>query len=129
VSSWRRPTDQAFTVVVCSACAGGLGESVLQHLGEGIRRCPDGMLVSAPCLLGTLTCAARPDGQGAMVLVQACSKDRVPQGIPRWVGPVRNRADADLVRAWIERGDWIVETLPRRLQSRLNSPQSASSLN
>jgi hypothetical protein len=129
VTSWRRATDRAFTVIVCSCCAAEPGLSVLQELRESIRRCPHSVLVSAPCLLGKLTCAARTDGSGTMVLLQPCSTDRSPVGPPRWVGPITNPADAEAVRAWLERGSWDIGTLPQRLRSPLNSPAAASSRN
>lgn len=129
MTSWRRATDRAFTVIVCSCCAAEPGLSVLQELRESIRRCQHGMLVSAPCLLGKLTCAARTDGSGTMVLLQPCSTDRSPVGPPRWVGPITNPADAEAVRAWLERGDWDIDTLPQRLRSPLNSLAAASSRN
>lgn len=129
MTSWRRATDRAFTVIVCSCCAAEPGLSVLEELRGSIRRCQHGILVSAPCLLGKLTCAARTDGSGTMVLLQPCSTDRSPVGPPRWVGPITNPADAEAVRAWLERGDWNVGTLPQRLRSPLNSLGAASSRN
>lgn len=129
MTSGRRATDRAFTVIVCSCCAAEPGLSVLQELRESIRRCQHGMLVSAPCLLGRLTCAARTDGQGTMALLQPCSTDRSPVGPPRWIGPISNFADAEAVRAWLERGDWDIDTLPQRLRSQLNSLGAASSRN
>jgi hypothetical protein len=129
VTSRHRATGRAFTVIVCSCCAAEPGLSVLQGLRESIRRCRHGILVSAPCLLGKLTCAARTDGSGAMVLLQPCSTDRSPVGPPRWVGPITNPADTEAVRAWLERGDWNVGALPQRLRSQLNSVAAASSRN
>ena len=129
MTSWRRATDRPFNVIVCSCCATESGLAVLQELGESIRRCRHGILVSAPCLLGKLTCAARTDGPGTMVLLQPCSTDRSPLGPPRWVGPITNPADAEAVRTWLERGRWDIDTLPQRLRSPLNSRAAASSRN
>jgi hypothetical protein len=129
VTSWRRATDRPFNVIVCSCCATEPGLSVLQELRESIRRCPHGILVSAPCLLGKLTCAARTDGPGTMVLLQPCSTDRSPLGLPQWIGPLTNPADTEAAQAWIERGRWDIDTLPQRLQSPLNWLHVASSRN
>jgi hypothetical protein len=129
VTSWRRATDRPFTVIVCSCCATEPGLSVLQELGETIRRCQHGILVSAPCLLGKLTCAVRTDRPGTLVLFQPCSKDRSPVGLPRWIGPISNPTDVEALRAWLERGDWNVDSLPQRLRSQLNSRGAASSRN
>jgi hypothetical protein len=129
VTSWRRATDSAFTVIVCSCCTTEPGLSVLQELRNSIRRCQHGVLVSAPCLLGKLLCAARTDGPGTMVLLQPCSTDRSPLGPPRWVGPISSPTDAEALRTWLERGGWDIDTLPQRLQSPLNSLAAASSRN
>lgn len=129
VTSWRRATDRAFTVFVCSSCAAGPGFSVLTELGESIRRCPHGILVSAPCLAGKLSCAGHANGRGAMAVLQPCSKDRSPIGLPQWIGPINDLADTEEVRAWIERGDWTVATLPQKLQSPLNWLHVTSSRN
>jgi hypothetical protein len=120
VTSWRRATDRAFTIIVCSCCAAEPGLSVLQELGESIRRCQHGILVSAQCLLGKLTCATPTGRPGTLVLFQPCSKNRSPIGLPRWIGPISNPTDVEAVRAWLERGDWDIATLPQRLQSPLN---------
>jgi hypothetical protein len=129
VTSWRRATDRPFNIIVCSCCATEPGLSVLQELRKSIRRCPHGILVSAPCLLGKLTCAARTDGPGTMVLLQPCSTDRSPLGPPQWIGPLSSPADTEAAQAWIERGDWTIATLPQHLQSPLNSLAAASSRN
>jgi hypothetical protein len=129
VTSWRRATDRAFTVFVCSSCAAGPGFSVLTELGESIRRCPHGVLVSAPCLAGKLSCAGHANGRGTMAVLQPCSKDRSPIGLPQWIGPINDLADTEEVRAWIERGDWTVATLPQELQSPLNWLHVTSSRN
>ncbi len=129
MTSWRRATDRAFTVFVCSCCAAGPGLSVLAELGESIRRCRHGILVSAPCLAGKLSCTAHADGPGTMAVLQPCSTDRSPIGLPHWIGPLTNPADTEAAQAWIERGDWNIATLPQHLQSPLNWLQANSSRN
>lgn len=121
MTSRRRATHRAFTIIVCSCCSVVPGACVLEQLQKSIRCCPHGVLVSASCLLGKHMCAARIDGPGAMVLLQPCSRDRSPVGLPRWVGPVSNPADTQAVRAWIESGAWNLGALPERLRSPLNS--------
>jgi hypothetical protein len=120
MTSWRRATDRAFTVFVCSNCTARPGLSVLKELGESVRRCRHGVLVSAPCLAGKLGCAAHSDDPGAMAILQPCTKDRSPVGLPQWIGPINNPSDAEETRAWIERGEWTIATLPPHLQSPLN---------
>jgi hypothetical protein len=127
--TWRRATDRTFTVFVCSSCAGGMESLVLDELGKSIRRCRHGVLVSAPCLAGKLSCAAYLDGSGPVAVLQPCSKDRTPVGPPQWIGPLTNLADTEEAQAWIERGDWTIDTLPQRLQSPLNWLQVNSSRN
>jgi hypothetical protein len=73
-------TDRAFALVVCTDCTAEQGISVLDELRATIRSCPNGVLVAAGCMLGPLTCAARPDRQGVLVLLQPCSTDRTPIG-------------------------------------------------
>ena len=64
-----------------------------------------------------------------MAVLQRCSKDRSPIGLPQWIGPINNPADPEEARAWIERGDWNLATLPQHLQSPLNWLHVASSRN
>jgi hypothetical protein len=55
-----------------------------------------------------------------MAILQPCTKDRSPVGLPQWIGPINNPSDAEETRAWIERGEWTIATLPPHLQSPLN---------
>jgi hypothetical protein len=76
-----------------------------------------------------LSCAAHVDGPGTMAVLQPCSKDRPPMGLPQWIGPLNNSGDTEAAQAWIERGDWNIATLPQHLQSPLNSLHVTSSRN
>lgn len=122
-------TDRAFNLVVCTSCVTGQYLSVLDELRGVIRRCPHGVLVSAGCLLGPLTCASRPDGPGALVVLQPCSIDRSPMGPPIWVGPINDRADVADLRAWVQRGEWSLGALPWHLRPVMNRPRHAGSRN
>lgn len=116
----HRATDRPFTVVVCSGCARPAGWSVIDELRGSIRRCRHGVLVAA---------AARHDGLGTVVIVQPCGRDRTPVGAARWVGPITDRRDAARVRDWVERGDWDVEDLPRRLRFARKGIRADATLN
>jgi len=106
-------TDRAFALVVCTGCTAEQGISVLDELRATIRSCPHGVLVAAGCMLGSLTCAARPDRPGVLVLLQPCSIDRTPVGSATWV---RN-------------GDWRLGSLPEHLRPAMNSMRHAGSRN
>jgi hypothetical protein len=122
-------TDRAFTLVVCTGCTAAQGLSVLDELRATIRRCRHGVLVAAGCMLGPLTCAARPDGPGVLVLLQACSTERTPVGPATWVGPINDRHDATDVGDWVQRGEWSLASLPRHLRPALNRMRAAGSRN
>jgi hypothetical protein len=111
----RRATDRPFTVIVCAACVGDRSLSVIDELRPTIGRCPHGMLVSAECLLGSLSCASRPTGYGVMAVLQPCTKDRVAFGPPHWIGPITNKFDAAVLRDWLESGQWETTPLPTQL--------------
>ncbi|MGO9154989.1 hypothetical protein [Mycobacterium sp.] len=64
-----------------------------------------------------------------MAVLQPCSKDRSPIGLPQWIGPLTNPADTEAAQTWIERGDWNIATLPQHLQSPLNWMHVNSSRN
>jgi hypothetical protein len=122
-------TERAFALVVCTGCSAGQGLSVLDELRATIRSCPHGVLIAAGCMLGTLTCASRPDGPGVLVLLQPCSTDRTPAGSATWIGPIDDRHDAATVGAWVQRGDWRLGALPERLRSAMNAMHQAGSRN
>jgi hypothetical protein len=124
----NRATSRAFTLVVCSLCPSGAHETVLDELRTAIRHCPHGMLVSAGCLLGAMTCTVHP-AAGAMVVLQPCAHDRTPSGPASLVGPVCSRDDAALLRRWVEAGDWNIQTLPARLRGRSEQLQRLSRRN
>ena len=111
----HRGTDRPFTVIVCAACASGLELSVVNELRPTIRCCPHAMLVSAACMLGTLTCAARPAGCGVMAVVQPCTNEREACGPPHWIGPITGHAQAAALRDWLELGEWESTPLPKQL--------------
>jgi hypothetical protein len=110
-------TERPFALVVCTGCSAGQGLSVLDELRATIRSCPHGVLIAAGCMLGTLTCASRPDGPGVLVLLQPCSTDRTPAGSATWIGPINDRHDAAAVGAWVRRGDWRVRAVPHPLRA------------
>jgi hypothetical protein len=116
----RQATQRAFTLIMCTACTSQLEVSVLDDLRAAIRRCTNGMLVTTACMLGPLTCAARAEGPGAMVLLQPCTNDRRPVGPARWIGPITGPDDATELCGWVEHGEWDLGTLPRRLQTAPN---------
>jgi hypothetical protein len=80
-------------------------------------------------MLGTLTCASRPDGPGVLVLLQPCSTDRTPAESATWIGPINDRDDAAAVGDWVLRGDWRLGALPHRLRSSMNALHQVGSRN
>ena len=122
-------TDRAFALVVCTGCTAEQGISVLDELRATVRSCPHGVLVAAGCMLGPLTCAARPDRPGVLVLLQPCSTDRTPTGSAMWVGPINDRFDAADVADWVRRGEWSLDSLPRHLRPAMNAMRHAGSRN
>jgi len=74
------------------------------------------MLVTTGCLRGAVVCAARPLGSGAVVVMQPCTRDRVPDGASYWIGPITdNPDDLRTICAWLEAGEWDPDVLPARL--------------
>jgi hypothetical protein len=122
-------TNRAFALVVCTGCTAGHGISVLDELRATIRSCPNGVLVAAGCMLGPLTCAARPDRRGVLVLLQPCSTDRTPIGSATWVGPINDRFDAAAVADWVHNGDWRLGALPKHLRPAMNAMRQVGSRN
>jgi len=102
---------------------------MLAQLRKSIRRCDHGMLVTTGCLRGTVTCAARPHGPGAVVVMQPCSVERVPCGPTRWIGPIIDLDDLQEVCDWLESGEWDPNDLPARLHTELNSTRAVSRRN
>ena len=120
------PTDTPFTVAVCTACETGITAMMVPKLRKVVRSCPHGVMVVTTCLMGNFTCGAKPlGGSGAsdpdvMLVLQPCTRDRVPVSFSRWIGPVRDEVDADAVCAWIAAGDWDPNNLPTNLRAELN---------
>jgi hypothetical protein len=110
-----RSTDRPFTVIICTCCSSERVLSVLGALRSVIKRCRNGVLVRTGCLLGPLTCASRPTGEGVMVILQPCSPDRTPAGSAFWLGPVEDIEDITQLCAFIERGEWEFGELAGRL--------------
>lgn len=130
--SAKRPndaTDGAFALLVCTGCNAGQGLSVLDGLRATVRSCPHGVLVAAGCMLGPLTCAARPDRPGVLVLLQPCSVDRTPLGSATWVGPINDEHDVAAVGEWVRNGDWRLGALPEHLRPAMNSMRLVGSRN
>ena len=110
--------DRPFNAVVCQSgpCAGAAAR-LMEQLRAATRRCPDGVLIRAGCLLRAPRCQGAPDhDSGAYLMVQPCDPDRRPQGIAIGVGPVLSEADADLVAEWLAGGSLDVRLLQRRLR-------------
>jgi hypothetical protein len=114
--TWHRPTDRPFTVAACTDCAGELRSSVIESLRRVIRRCPHGALVLSECVFGDWDCDLRLSGPGVMVMMQACTTDRVPVGPMLAIGPIANQEDVVAVCDWLERGKWDYRTLPEQLR-------------
>jgi hypothetical protein len=114
--TWRRPTDRPFTVATCTDCAGEERASLIESLRGVIRRCSQGALVLSGCVFGDLDCGLRLRGSGVMVMMQACTLDRVPRGPMLAIGPIDGPADVVVVCEWLERGKWDYRTLPERLR-------------
>jgi len=129
LTSPGRGTDRPFTVVVCAACAADRDLSVVEELRPTIRRCAQGMLVTAACVLGPLTCASRPTGCGVMAVVQPCTNDRVASGPPHWIGPITDNDQAAALRDWLELGQWENTPVPRQLGRHQLWTRSASQSN
>ena len=115
-----RPTERAFTAVVCSGCGprpgGSLAETgVVGALREVVRQCPFGILVTVPCMFGA-PCPAWP-AEGVFVALQPCTIDREPICSARLVGPIRDPEDIARLSAWVQAGRWNVGLLPLRLRS------------
>ncbi|MDI2030315.1 hypothetical protein QFW96_16920 [Saccharopolyspora sp. TS4A08] len=107
-----------FTAVVCDDCREQL--PVLDALRESVSRTPHGVLVSAPCQLGSLWCRTRAQtsGDGTVVLVQPCDLKRRPTGPVIPVGPLRDRADLAALTGWMTSTPLSADTLPARLRTR-----------
>ena len=123
----RAGTRRPFTLVVCTGCH--TADGVFDELRGIVRRSPHGMLVAAGCLVGPLTCAARHDRPGALVVLQPCAVDRSPVGTATWVGPISNRTDARALCKWVGDGDWNLEALPRRLRPSINDTRRVAQAN
>jgi hypothetical protein len=120
MTSGRRSTSDPFTVAICGSCAPAPAAQLLQMLRASIRRCPHGMLVTTGCLLGHLTCATRPSHQGALLLLQPCSTQRIPTGPAHWMGPVDDADDGRALCDWLEHGNWQRHPLPAHLRAEAN---------
>jgi hypothetical protein len=119
VTSWQRATRRPFTVAFCRSCRAEPGLEVLEALRATIRRCDHGVLVVTECMLGVLTCRARVHGPGAIVLLQPCSTERVPNEAARWIGPINDQDDVCVVCDWVAGGEWDCHALPARLRAEL----------
>ena len=115
-------TAQGFTLLVCTGCGTEQDdfppEEVLDTLGGAVRRCPHGVLVSAPCLFGAAVCATRAS-IGVVAALQPCTTDRTPTGNARVIGPIRDLIDAAQLRAWVQAGRWNPGLLPSRMRNPL----------
>jgi hypothetical protein len=124
----RRPAGpgkaEPFTAAVChgSACGREHGESVVAGLRDCIRRHPHGVLVSTGCLLGRLGCQALGGGTGrpagALLIVQPCTVERRPAGLPIWVGPLSSEDEVAAVRHWLQTARLDSHLLPPGLEFR-----------
>jgi hypothetical protein len=90
-----------------------------ERLRVATRHCPQGVLISAGCLLRAPRCHAAPDhDSGAYLLVQPCDRDRQPRGTAIGVGPVLSPTpDVDAVAEWLGGGSLDARRLERRLRN------------
>jgi hypothetical protein len=101
-----RVGDRAFIIVVYDDGAESNSFSVVDALRPTIRRSRHGMMIIGD-----------PNGTAfACALFQECSKDRVPAGPARWIGPINSEDDAEALRGWIEDGIWEDYALPIHLR-------------
>ena len=114
------PTDNPFTVAACLACAPAVSATVMPKLRDVVRRCPHAVLIVTQCLTGRFGCSTTSSTPGAMLLLQPCTIDRVPNSSVRRVGPVTSEADAEEVCAWIAAGVWNSADLPVRMRADAN---------
>jgi hypothetical protein len=119
MTSSRSGTGRPFTVALCTSCTTGPELAVVEELVATIRRCKHGVLVTTACMLGPLTCAARPHRPGTLVILQPCSVDRVPSGPACWIGPINDKKDVRALRDWLEQGEWEYRAPPDRLRPKL----------
>jgi hypothetical protein len=110
-------SDQPFNAVVCrSGACSGSARQLLQWLRAATRRCPQGVLVSADCLLRAPRCQAPSQDSGTYLLVQPCDRDRWPNGTVIGIGPVLTDDDAAAVAEWLLHGSFDVVRLEPRLR-------------
>jgi hypothetical protein len=109
--------DHPFNAVVCRSgpCAGTAGRLV-PLLRAATRRCPQGVLITAGCLLRAPRCRAPRHDSGTYLLVQPCDADRRPSGTAISVGPVLTDADAAAAAEWLAFGDLDEALLAPRLR-------------
>lgn len=116
------PTPRAFTVVVCNGCTTAPNrspaEATFSALRTVVRRCPHGILVAVPCLLGPSLCSARTV-EGVVAALQPCTTGRAPTGCAHILGPIRDARDATELSAWVQKGRWNPDLLPARLRDPL----------
>jgi hypothetical protein len=109
------PTEQPFTVIVCSGCPTEFGQTppveVLDAVGSAVRECRHGVVISVPCLLGPPFCTGRPGG-GVLAAVQACTVDRRAVGPAHIVGPIRRRTEMTHLCEWLRSGQWTRRPRP-----------------
>lgn len=114
--------DHPFTAIVCHgpACGRLNGQAVVASLRDSIRRQHHAVLMSAGCLLGRLGChtttvANSRRNRGVLLVVQACTKQRIPRRPAIWVGPIVDDDDVTAVRRWLDTGHPRAEHLPDHL--------------
>lgn len=121
----RRYTSEPFTVALCMRCPGEQ-QSLLQQLGNVVRHCPHGVLVTTQCLLGRFTCATTGSDRGPVIALQPCTVARVPNAAVVWIGPIDTATDAEDACDWIAAGRWDRANLPVHLRADLNLARAGS---
>lgn len=117
--------ERGFTAIVCHGprCGHDHGQAAVREFRGPVRRHRHGVLISAGCMLGHLSCHAWATSSGrpctgTLLIVQHCSPERTPIGPAWWIGPLTTEDDIATVRRWLDTRDLSITALPARLRFR-----------